>query len=205
VKPSDPIPAGEVRRALEDVLDAPRSRDEPTLLEELLEWLDELASESGVSDTAVEITLWIVVGLVVVLLVLLLGQALSAALRAERRPRDAADLDRGPSARERAARLRREALAAREAGDRRLALRLGFFALVVGLGARGNLRYRDAWTNRELLHRGRPGRAELLLLSPLVDDLEAKDFGREPVTDEDLDRLETLCTKHLGRLPEEVT
>ena len=72
------------------------------------------------------------------------------------------------------------------------------FALVVGLGRRGNLEYRDAWTNRELLARGRPSTEVATLLSPLVDELDRKMFGRDETTAADVERLETLCSRWLG-------
>ena len=86
-------------------------------------------------------------------------------------------------------------------GDSRLALRKLIFALVLGLGVRGDLRYRDSWTIRELLRRGRPSEEAQAVLVPLVSELEAKEFGRAETTEEDLDRLEALCDRHLGLAP----
>ena len=77
-------------------------------------------------------------------------------------------------------------------------MRLYFRALVLGLSERGELRYRDAWTNRELLELGAPRRDVLPLLLPLVPRLDAQSFGREPTTAEDVDRLASLCDRLLG-------
>ena len=98
---------------------------------------------------------------------------------------------------ERLRRLRAEAAAARAAGDLRLALRTNLFALVLGLGRTGDLVYRDAWTNRELLARGKPSKAVRALLEPLVRELEPKEFGSGDVLPSDVDRLEALVEEHL--------
>ena len=90
---------------------------------------------------------------------------------------------------------------ARAAGDLRLALRLYFFALVVGLGRRGDLEYRDTWTNRELLERGHPTAPVSLLLEPLVGDLDRKGFGLAPTTEQDVTHLADLCARWLQTLP----
>lgn len=89
--------------------------------------------------------------------------------------------------------LRRRARAAENAGDLVLALRLYFTALVVALGERGDLDYRDAWTNRELLERGEPEPEVAQLLGPLVPMLDAKSFGHEPAELEDVARMARLC------------
>jgi len=201
----EPIPAEEVRTAIDDLLDQGEFRNEPSMLEEFVDWLGDLFSEADVSPDLVETTLWIIVAVVGAVLLLLVTQLIISTLGAGHGESGAGRVGPGPSSRERGTLLRRQARAAREAGDRRRALRLSLFALGVGRGARGNLLYRDAWTNRELLRRGEPGRETRLLLSPLVDELEAKDFGREPTTDADLDRLESLCDEHLGRLREVAT
>ena len=39
------------------------------------------------------------------------------------------------------------------------------------------------------------------MLEELVDELEPKDFGREPIEERDLDRLEALCDRWLGASP----
>ena len=80
----------------------------------------------------------------------------------------------------RVAELRREARAAEGAGDWIRALRLYFFATVVGLGERGDLDYRDAWTNRELFERGQPSPETRERLGPLVSELDRHSFGGRP-------------------------
>jgi hypothetical protein len=87
---------------------------------------------------------------------------------------------------------------AREEGDLVLALRLTFFALVIGLGRRGDLEYRDSWTNRELLARGHPSADVAARLGPLVDELDFKMFGDGLTTESDLERLDELCRRWLA-------
>jgi hypothetical protein len=94
--------------------------------------------------------------------------------------------------------LRREARAASLRGDSLAALRLLFRALVLGLSERGELEYRDAWTNRELYERGAPRRDVAPLLAGLVPRLDAQSFGREPAGPEDVERLSSLCDRLLG-------
>jgi hypothetical protein len=102
----------------------------------------------------------------------------------------------GPdSVRARVAELLREARAARARGELTLALRLTFFALVVGLGRRGSLEYHDAWTNRELLVRGHPEPDVAALLAPLLVELDRKSFGGEPTRAVDVERMEELCAR----------
>ena len=91
-----------------------------------------------------------------------------------------------------------EARAARARGDLPLALRLFFFALVVGLGRVGDLEYHDAWTNRELLQRGSPSPQVARSLEGVVRELDLKGFGRVPTVAGDVDRLEALCSRLLG-------
>lgn len=94
--------------------------------------------------------------------------------------------------------LRRAAGLARERGERLLALRLYFIALVVGLGERGDLAYRDAWTIRELLERGRPREIVRERLAPLVGPLDAQSFGHALVEDTDVARMSALVDELLG-------
>jgi hypothetical protein len=94
--------------------------------------------------------------------------------------------------------LRARAQAARAAGDLVLALRLQFAALVIALGTRGDLDYRDAWTNRELFERGRPSEPVAALLAPLVEELDRKGFGGAPASEEDVETIERLSRHLLG-------
>jgi hypothetical protein len=77
-------------------------------------------------------------------------------------------------------------------------MRLEFTALVVGLGQRGDLEYREAFTNRELLERGRPGAEAERMLRPLVPELDRKSFGGEPAAPGDVARIAALCDRWLG-------
>lgn len=134
---------------------------------------------------------------------LVLGYALLRALRSYQ-PRAAAREDAegagfgAPSADERVRELARRSREARERGELVLALRLSFFALVVGLSRRGDLEYRDAWTNRELVQRGRAPAPVAGELATLVADLDAKTFGSEPVELADLEHLDALHARWLG-------
>jgi hypothetical protein len=94
--------------------------------------------------------------------------------------------------------LRRMAREAADRGEHVAALRLLFRALVVGLSERGELAYREAWTNRELLERGAPRRDVLELLASLVPRLDAQSFGREPAGPDDVARLSAVCDRLLA-------
>lgn len=83
-------------------------------------------------------------------------------------------------------------------GDLRQALSHYFTALVVGLGAAGQLDYDQAWTNRELLVHGRPARPWDSRLAGLVERNEAKSFGALATSRADVDELRELCA---GVLP----
>ncbi len=192
-----PVSREEVRATLEEVL----SRGEfngarRSLVEELAEWLSERV-DIDLAPRALELVSWILVGVGVALLFVLFARLLAAG-RIARRLRAAEEEPTGPSVSERVAALREEARAARERGELALALRKHFHALVLGLGGRGALEFRAAWTNRELLRRGRPTGDALAILSPLVSELEAKEYGGEPTDERDLDRLEVLCERFLG-------
>lgn len=188
----------EVARRVEEILQrAPFQPDEPNWLEQLL--LD-LARKVNLEGRAGDLTLIVVALLAVIAAALtlrlirgLLATPPSAADGASQPARSVA----GESQR-RAHALLEEARAARDAGDLVRALRLAFFALVVGLGRRGDLEYRDAWTNRELLERGAPSSEVRARLAPLVDELDAKGFGRQPTRREDVERLVALCERWLG-------
>jgi len=191
----------EVAATVDDVLSRREFQDERSMLEDFIEWLFERFDLGDGAAVFGEVVFWIVLG-VLAGLAIFFGVRFLAAGRSRRQRRRAAAGSRGPSVGERIAVLRREAHAARAAGDLRLALRKNLFALVLGLGSRGDLEYRDAWTNRELLFRGRPAPAMRDLLASVVADLEPKEFGREEVRAEDVERLEQLCAKYLGPLEE---
>jgi len=189
--------AEEVSAALERAL-ARRERDEPTMLEELVTWLSERFGFEPI-EQAGDVILWLFVILFAVLLLWILRRVLARDWSGAGRGVDFDDEEvRGPSIAERVALLRREAAEARARGEMRLALQKLLFALVLGLGGRGDLEFHDAWTYRELLRRGNPSPDAGAILGPLVGELEAKDYGREPVGPDDLERLESLCTRYLG-------
>lgn len=93
--------------------------------------------------------------------------------------------------------LRARAREAEAAGDWIEALRLDFFALVIGLGERGDLDYRDAWTNRELLERGMPSRKVEHSLRPVVHRLDAHSFGHLPSGPEEVVEFREFCDRLL--------
>lgn len=184
-----------VRAALERVLARPEFGESP--LERLAAWLSERLGGPDVGRVELAIPLReILLGVLAALLA-----ALVVARLAQRRGRPGAGARAeapGAAARRRAEELAEQAREARAAGELARALRLYFTALVIGLGRRGDLEYRDAWTNRELLERGRPSADVRALLAPLVDELDAKGFGAAPTGEDDVERLAALCRDRLG-------
>lgn len=188
----------EVRAAVEQVYSRPELSDEPGWLYRLTEWLGGLFGEPS-GEALVDLG-WVLLWVLVLLLAALAGWAfvrLGGQLPAgtARRRTPAARVSRRVSA------LLAGAREARAAGDLVLALRLTFFALVVGLGRRGDLEYRDAWTNRELLARGHPSADVAARLGPLVDELDRKMFGGGNTTEGDLEHLDELCRRWLDPAP----
>lgn len=188
----DPVASDSVRDALQEVFARPEFDTGQGPVERAL---DRFLSEVGGGASELSAVL-------VQLLPLVLALLVAAFVLARLRRRSALERGEGLAAQaedpsRRAARALEEARAARAAGDARRALRLYCFALVVGLGASGALAFREAWTNRELLRRGAPGDRARRLLEELIGELEAKEYGREPVREGDLERLERLCREHL--------
>jgi hypothetical protein len=191
-----------VARALEDVFARPELRPPgESWLERQLERLIDLLPSGGALPEAAA---WGLVWLLAIVLGLLLGWLVVQLRRnvAWRRAPEAAREVAGAAAvgrtaRDRVADLRRRAREAREQGDLVAALRLTFFALLVGLGRGGGLEYRDTWTARELVERGRPAPEVAATLAPLVRRIDERTFGRRPVTGEDVDELEALCARWL--------
>jgi hypothetical protein len=161
----------------------------------VLEWLKNvLGLGHGVFGSAFS---WLVLAAIVTALVVLAVRMLPFV----RRDPSSATIggDAIDARKRRVAELRRRAGEAETAGDHAQALRMYFWALVVGLGERGALEYRDAWTNGELLERGAP-RAEVeRVLRPLVPELDRKTFGRVPADADDVRRMSALCDEMLGR------
>ena len=163
-------------------------------LGDVLDWLRRvLGLGHGVFGSAFS---WFVLAAIVIALVVLAVRVLPFV---RRDPSSATSTGAAIDARKRrVAELRRRAGEAEAAGDHAQALRLYFWALVVGLGELGALEYRDAWTNRELLERGAP-RAEVeRVLRPLVPELDRKTFGRVPADADDVRRMSELCDEMLG-------
>jgi len=185
-----------VEKALQDVLARPefqpRSDSEPPLAR----LLEELFASGPAIGVVGEIAYWLMI-VCGVLLVAWLGLLLWLHLPARRRSSATVEgVELSPA--ERARELARDAAIARDAGDLRLASRLYAFALVVGLGARGDLEYDDAWTNRELVERGEPTPELRAWLAPLVGELDRLLFGAGTPADADVERLARLVHEHVG-------
>ncbi|MSR61256.1 MAG: DUF4129 domain-containing protein [Planctomycetes bacterium] len=194
-----PIPEDEVRQALARALEGVRRTAEPEEpLSAWIEWLRAHANDDTLEVLGVLLLVALIVGAIAVVGNLVLKHAF------QRRP-SAGEFVGGegpepdPAALARA--LAGAARAARDAGDLRLALRLFLQAVLVALGGRGDLELRPAWTNRELLARGKPSPAAQALLAPLVRELEPQEFGRAPVSAADVQRLEALLAEHLEGAP----
>jgi hypothetical protein len=185
----------EVADALERIAARHPQDGGPSMLARVIDWIAEHLFSAGGADAArvsaliVKLLAGAIAATVVTMLVLWLVGRFRARGRGPGEPE---------IVRRRVAELRALAREARARGDAVLALRYLLFALVVGLGQKGDLRYRDAWTNRELLERGEPSADVRGLLAPLLIELEAKEFGRAPVEPADVDRLVALCDRWLG-------
>lgn len=167
------------------------------LLDAYFEWRDKGGAErtsSGGSSAwdPSQFLLVLIIAVVVVLIVVFIVQQFK-----DRR----SDVARSGTIAERIAsrveEFRSRARAAEAAGDWIEALRLDFFALVIGLGERGDLDYRDAWTNRELLERGMPGKQVELALRPVVGRLDAHSFGHLPSGREEVVEFRAFCDRLL--------
>jgi len=168
------------------------------MLKSFVEWLGEVFDiRPGVVGDAFATLLYVLLGLLIAWLVWLVVRSIVDARRARARARAALP----PPPETLAARLARlldEARAADAAGDHLRALRLYFWALVVGLSQRGELAYRDAWTAREMLARGRAGSDVRARLEPLVREIDGKSFGGEPCSAQDSARVAAACREFLG-------
>lgn len=198
----------EVRAAIDEILASREFAPGSNVIERITTWIAEFL-RSLLPDGFIDPDTLGNVALVVVWIVLaaVAGLVVWAVVRAfrSRNPDHAVGAGAAAVAVEsrarRVARLRGEARAANARGEHVLALRLEFTALVCGLGERGDLEYRDAFTNRELLERGRPGREAEALLRPLVPELDRKSFGGEPATNDDFVRMSALCDRLVGASP----
>jgi hypothetical protein len=196
VSPQASIPAERVAEELERVLARAEFHEQESLLNQFIDWLSAHLGDGNVDALAgVFVALLLTGGLAWLLF------ALRRSLRARRGPvaRDAAG-EPASGLEPRLLGLKEAAERARAAGDTRLALRLLFEALLVALGGRGDLEFRPAWTNRELVRRGRHAPGARALLDPLVRELEPKEFGSARVEPGDLARLDALLAPHFARL-----
>jgi hypothetical protein len=197
------VPRAEIRAKIDDILarsefgahESPLSRAVRRFFRKLFHSLD------GVFGTDVSAAN-IMLGLVGIVIIVAIGIVTWHVVRTSswerdghtpKSPREKPE----PTRQERVADLRARANAARSAGQNLLALRLYFTALVVGLGEAGDLEYRDAWTNRELLERGRPKPAVETALAPLLEDLDRKSFGGALATASDVDAMAQLVDRLL--------
>ncbi len=200
---STPAEPAVVRAAIDDVLASTEFHHAPTGFDRVREWIADLLEgllPEGSFDAATlsglaQVLVWVVLAALVAFVVWGIARTITWN-RAHVEAEAAAD----PEVRRarRVAELRSLARAANARGEHVLALRLEFTALVVGLGERGDLEYRDAFTNRELLERGKPGRDAEAVLRPIVPDLDRKSFGGEPATAADFARLSSLCDRLLA-------
>ncbi len=193
-----------VREAVEEVLSGPDFRDEASPLEdafaEFFEWFFGLFPDTGPAPDAsvLEMGLQVVWILILVIAAGLLARVIWNYVRAVRLRESEVQPTLSEEVAARVRDLRHRAREAEVAGDFTLALRLYFFALVIGLGQRGELEYNSAWTNRELLERGEPHLEVAKLLRPLVGELDAHSFGEEPTQPEEVQRFADLCEDLLG-------
>jgi hypothetical protein len=197
----DTIARAEVRAKIDDILRRPEFgvNGEPSWIERLIaRVLEALGTLFGVGVGGAHVLLWLLVALIAVALVIIAWRAIrTARFERDRSAARGVPATAAEKRRERVADLRARADAARLARQHLLALRLYFTALVVGLGEAGDLDYRDAWTNRELLERGRPKPAVASALAPLLADLDRKSFGGAAATERDVDAMAQLVDKLL--------
>ncbi len=191
-----------IERTLAEVLELrefhPEESTAETLLGKFFTWLGELFSslmESGGAGGADVIEVVVAI-LGAALVVWILWRVLM--LRRSRGPALAQIQAEEVRAR-RVEELRSSAREAEQAGEWTRALRLHFFALVVALGERGEIDYRDAWTSRELLERGEPSKSVRVALAPLLSELDEHSFGRRPTDFDEVRRFSELCDRLLGR------
>lgn len=196
------VSPAEVEETLREVLSRPGfgkrvQSTEESLVERFFEWLGDLFSDGDAEEVvsgalgASEVLLWVVVAAGSAFLLwhlFLIGRP--GFKRWQARQKEL--LEEGLVER-RVEALRRLAREAEEAADWTRALRLHFFAAVVGLGERGDLDYRDAWTNRELLERGDPSAQVRGTLSPLMQELDERSFGLRPTEAVDVRRFSSIC------------
>ncbi len=199
--PQGAFEGDQVRRELDRILASPEFSSEQSVGEEVIEWILERLDGADVGAGS-RMLFWSFAILVGLLLVLLLYKILRIAWVGSRQAEEV--LAAPVSIRDRVRELRLSARQASSEGDLPRALRLLFFGLVLGLGDRGDLEFREAWTEREILRRGNPRPRARELLERLLGEMEAKRFGGESVDLADVERLEGICEQFLGGLGSEV-
>ena len=199
------IPAEAVRAKVDEILARPEFAGERSVLgqwfgdviEDILDAIGDLFGFGpAAAGEVLTVILYVALAVALALIVWRIVRARLAA-RAEEGV-EPVEIDPARARRLRVGELRRNARSAHAAGNHVLALRLYFTALVVGLGEKGDLEYRDAWTNRELLERGEPSERVERKLSPLVRGLDEKSFGGVPALDEDVEAMSRVVDELLG-------
>ncbi len=197
------IPGERVREATQEVLSQAPFPQKPgpvgEAFDKFLEWFWDLFSGLGFTPSkgAWEMSMTVVWVLLIALVVVYLGLLIARVIRAGQHSRSEPRQGRELQLQVRVQELREQAQAAELAGDYTLALRLYFFALVIGLGQQGELEYKEAWTNRELLERGDPRPDVLKLLRPLVGELDAHSFGERQTEHREVRHFAQLCERLL--------
>lgn len=195
----------EIRAALEKALESPPElKEQPSFFaqawERFVRWLEELglmpSSLAGASDV-LGVVMYVLLGVLVVLLLWYGWRIARQYAHARELALAAAAEEARESVSARVQRFLAEARAAQAAGDHRLALRLYFWALVVGLSGQGRIEYRDAWTGREMLERTRIASDLARQLGPIVREVDQLSFGGGSVLPGDSARMAQLCTEWL--------
>jgi len=190
------IAAERVGAELERVLARAEFHESKSLLSQMLEELLPLLDRQDALMLG-HVLRWVLIAALAVLAFVLLRRLFLSSGAPRRAERD--EVPPAPAGlSQRLAELEAQARAARARGDLRLALRLLYFALVLALGGRGDLEYRDSWTQRELLRRGKPSAGARALLEALLRELEPKEFGPALVSEADVERLQVLLTRQRG-------
>lgn len=194
----------EVREALRRALEEPPPGLEQKswgrqLFEQFLEWLDGMGWDLGIDPNGETLSIVMYVLLFSLLLVLVwyAVRLTRQILRVRAMQASGAAEEPSETVEARCARLLAQADAAQAAGDHRLALRLYFWALVVGLSRTGKLEYRDAWTGREMLQRSGMLGELRNQLAPLVREVDALSFGGGRVEAADSARMRERCLQWL--------
>lgn len=204
--PQAPHSPEEIRLALDEVIEEVGGVDRPpTWPEKIAEWIgdifewigDKLGLRPESAQIGFDIIYWGMIGLACLLILFIVFRIALALRRGER-------LRAGTQVLSKIVATRLQELYGRAAQAEReqdwvKALRLYYFALVVGLGERGDIEYRDAWTNRELLERGGPDNDVRQRLEPLLTHLDAVSFGDESASEDDVQDMEGLCRLWLGK------